>query len=220
MKMIKEKKNILILDDHPFVVNAYTNILLSIEGFDLEIKKAHSISKALYFLKSTSIDLVLLDISLPSSEASDIKSGEDMGAFIRSSFPQTKIIVLTALNDNLRLYNIFQNVNPNGFLIKSEIDHTNLIQAFKNVLNDQCYFSNTINEFMVKKVTNKYLLDELDYKLLEEMSNGSNMKDLLSLIPLTRSGIEKRKRNLKIKLCNRITSDRDLIIKAKVEGFI
>jgi hypothetical protein len=63
-------------------------------------------------------------------------------------------------------------------------------------------------------------LDDLDIQLLVELANGAKMKELEQLLPLTKSGIDKRRRLLKEKLNLQSNSDRDLVLKAKEKGFI
>ena len=46
------------------------------------------------------------------------------------------------------------------------------------------------------------------------------MKELINIVPLTKTGIEKRKRLLKNAFKVTGKSDRDLIIEAKEKGFI
>jgi hypothetical protein len=69
-------------------------------------------------------------------------------------------------------------------------------------------------------VSQNIVLDDLDIQLLVELSNGAKMKELEQLLPLTKSGIDKRRRLLKEKLNLQSNSDRDLVLKAKEKGFI
>ena len=57
-------------------------------------------------------------------------------------------------------------------------------------------------------------------QILYEISNGAKMKELQNLIALTKSAIDKRRRNLKVKFNVADGSDRDLILAAKEKGFI
>lgn len=69
-------------------------------------------------------------------------------------------------------------------------------------------------------MNNTYALDDNDLLLLYEMSNGAKLKDLLKIIPLSKSGIEKKKALLKEKFNITNNSDRDLIIITKQKGYI
>ena len=78
------------------------------------------------------------------------------------------------------------------------------------------FFSNNA----LDKTSSTINLDNIDFDILTELANGAKMKDLEQIIPLTKSGIEKRKRLLKYKFKISTNSDRDLVIKAKEKGYI
>jgi DNA-binding NarL/FixJ family response regulator len=103
--------NILIVDDHPMIINAYNNAIQShFKGdstFLFNIISTTSIDETIEIIENNSaqerIDLVLLDISMPKSKMTKMRSGEDLGIYIKSKLPNVKIIALTALNDPVRL---------------------------------------------------------------------------------------------------------------------
>jgi len=224
--MIKENYSVLIIDDHPMIAEGYTNVLedfsLNNTNYKLKIDSAYGIDSAINKIKDLNIkdafDLILLDISMPASIEHSMSSGEDLGVYIKERFPNTKIIVLTLLNDNLRLLNIFNSLNPEGFIIKSDLTSKTLLVAVNTVINKKKYYSETIKVFLHKKASQKVVLDRIDISILQELANGSKMKELLKLIPLTKSGIERRKRLLK-EVFN-AKSDRDLVLFARKKGFI
>ena len=68
--------------------------------------------------------------------------------------------------------------------------------------------------------TATYRLDKIDRQLLYEMSIGTKMKELPTIIPMSMAGIEKRKKHLKVIFEVDENDDRELILKAKEKGFI
>lgn len=215
--------NVLIIDDHPIIVQSYTNILeasnLNSVDYKLKIDSACSITDTVEKINTeNTFDLILLDISMPPSKEHNIFSGEELGIYIKERLPDAKLMILTALNDNLRLLNIFTKLNPDGFIIKSDLTSNSLIMAVKAVLAGNKYYSETINILLLNKARQKMVLDRIDTYILQELANGSKMKELIQLIPLTKSGIERRKRLLKKAL--NAKNDRDLVIAAKEKGFI
>jgi len=229
MKNSRMKYNILIIDDHPIIIEGYKN---AIEYFnqtnseiEFEVESATSIDIAIQKTKKSIssnkvFDLVILDISLPESKSFNIKSGEYLGIYIKNLAPKIKTIVITALNDNIRLVNIFSNLRPQGLLIKSDITGGELIRAIKTVVEGSNHLSKSMVDLLHLKTSCNFKLDNLDLNILIELSNGAKMKDLQQIIPLTKSGIEKRKRNLKSKFKILSNSDRDLVLAAKRKGFI
>jgi len=227
--MSLKKYNALIIDDHPLIADAYKSAFNYIaqenKEVSFEIELAVDCDSAYTIIKSHAseerkIDIVFLDISLPPSKDGTILSGEDLGLKINKLLPGTKIIVSTTFNDNYRVHSIFKSINPDGFLVKNDITPQELVQAIKDVLNDPPYYSKTITKLLRNQVSNEFLLDDIDRRILYELSIGTKTKALPVVVPLSIAGIEKRKRLLKITFDINGTDDRDLILAAREKGFI
>lgn len=214
--------SVLIINSYPITTDAIENMLLhnSLAGFFFKVSSAFTISKAIEKLKENFFDLIILDTNLPKSNLPKIKSIEDLHGYIRCNCVATKTIILTSYNDNIRLLNILRKINPDALLLKSDITKYDLLQAVKLVIKDNPYYSSTLNKLLRKKISQNIIIDPIDTDILEELSNGSKMGELLKIIPLTRSGIEKRKRRLKSVFQTNSNSDRELVIKAREKGFI
>ena len=227
--MKQKAYNILIIDDHPIISEAYKMAFDCISdedkmlSFKIDIvsscKEANDKIKSIAANKGN-IDLVFLDIRLPPSKEDNILSGEDLGILINTLFPDSKIIISTSLSNNFRVHALINNINPDGFLIKNDINSKELITAIKEVMDAPPYYSKTILQFLRKRISNDYLLDKIDRQILFELSMGTKMKDLPNTIPLSLAGIEKRKRHIK-QIFNIIDADdRQLLLIAKEKGFI
>ena len=128
---------------------------------------------------------------LPASSDGKLVSGEDLGKLIKSKNSEVRIIVSTTFNDNYRLHNILQSLDPEGFLVKNDINPKELLRAIENVLSGSPYYSKTVLNLLRKQVGSDIYLDELDRKMLYELSIGAKLKDLSNLLPLSVAGIEK-----------------------------
>lgn len=221
--------NVLIVEDHKIIIKTYLEVLKKISKDNNHVlfssTEIANCDVAIEYIKRTSSrdspNLIFLDISLPSTSRSSIVSGEGIGVLIREKFPNAKIIICTSLSDNLRLNNIIKSINPEGFLIKSDIDFNDIVNTVQKVIiNNEPDYSKTVLNLLRNKASNPIVLDEIDIRILVEISNGSNMKELSEIIPLSRAGIEKRKRLLKSSFKIKNNSDRDLVIKARKKGFI
>lgn len=216
----------LLIDDHPLITDSFHTALEKFFGTEkekLDTHIAHDIDSALakindpLFLKN--LDLVFLDISLPGSEKK-ISSGEDLGIQIRQLSPATKIIVSTSFNDNYRINSLLKNINPEGFLVKNDLDPEILLLAIKTILSGSPFFSKTVLEFFKKRLGHDYVLDAVDRKLLFELSLGTKLVELANILPLSRAGVEKRRSNLKKTFNVEGKGDRELIQIAREKGFI
>ncbi|MCM2301320.1 MAG: response regulator [Flavobacteriaceae bacterium] len=222
--------NVLIIDDHPIISDAYTSAFEYISAIDSKIAfnitvvstsddAIQQIKKAIE-PSATTIDLVFLDISIPPSTDGTILTGEDLGVQIRQLLPKTRIIIATTYNDNYRIQCFLQRVNPDGLLIKNDINKEELIIAIKAVLSNPPYYSKTVLKVMQKLISSDYSLDKIDRQLLYELSNGAKMNELPAIIPMSLNGLEKRKRKLKEIFDIPDKDDRLLIQIARTKGFI
>lgn len=220
--------NVLIVDDHPIIADAYKSafdfISSESENLNFNISIVNNSDDAIEKInkasKENGIDIVFLDISLPPSSDGKILSGEDIGVKIRQVLPKCKIIIATTFNDNYRIQVILKNVNPDGFLIKNDVNKNELVSSIKSILAETPYYSKSVLELFRKQSSSDYKLDKIDRQLLYEMSIGTKMKDLPKIIPMSMTGLEKRKKQLKVLFEVKDNDDRELILKAKEKGFI
>tara|TARA_R110001583_G_C5616079_1_gene405793 strand:+ start:922 stop:1599 length:678 start_codon:yes stop_codon:yes gene_type:complete len=220
--------NVLLIDDHPIISDAYKSAFDFISADNSNLKFNISFAsncdeaekKIEEAAKNEGIDIAFLDISLPPSKDGSLLSGEDVGIRIRQILPDCKIIVATTFNDNYRIQVILKNVNPEGFLIKNDINKDELVASIKSILNNTPYYSKSVLELFRKQNSIDYRLDKIDRQLLYEMSIGTKMKDLPKIIPMSMAGLEKRKKNLKELFRVQENDDRALILIAKEKGFI
>ena len=220
--------NVLIAEDEPLIINILITALNQISEsnglYDFKIKSVTNCDAAALEIEksinTTPFDLALLDINIPASSDKKLLCGEDLGIELKNYFPNIKTIVFTSHNNNYRLNSILKSLNPEGFLIKSDIDFKKLLEALNSVLSDIPYYSKAILQLMRLHIINDFTLDKLDRQLLYQLSKGAKMKHLSDVIPLSKSAIELRKRNLKELFEVGEGDDRNLLIKAEEQGFI
>lgn len=219
---------VLIIEDEPLLIGVLQNVLKTISQsnglMDFDIKSVTNCDDATFEIRkavnTTPFDFVLLDISIPASTDKQVLSGEDLGLMLRDYFPKVKIMVLTHHNDNYRLNSILKSLNPEGFIIKSDIDFKPLVIAIETVLSDTPFYSKGILQLMRKHIVNDFFLDTIDRQLIYQISKGAKTKDLIDAVNLSKSAIELRKRNLKMLFGIEDGNDRKLILKAEQHGFI
>ena len=75
-------------------------------------------------------------------------------------------------------------------------------------------------QILRKQVSNDFMVDNIDRKMLYELSIGTKMNELPQAIPLSIAALERRKRLLRDMFNVIGKGDRDLLIAAREKGFI
>jgi DNA-binding NarL/FixJ family response regulator len=216
--------NILIVDDHPFIIQAYRNALdkYSQQGYEFVVTQANNCKTGYESITDaiTLFDVAFFDISMPEYAEKGIYSGEDLAALMKTQMPDCKIILLTMHTELLKINNIIKNINPSGLIIKNDLTFDELIFAFDKIINNESYYSQTVIKLVGQAQYNNIELDAFDKQILFHLSKGVKTKDLPQYIPLSLSAIEKRKLNIREILEVSGGSDIDLINEAKTKGVI
>lgn len=215
---------ILIVDDHPFIIQAYKNALekYSQQGYEFEVIQANNCKSGYENIveSKTPFNVAFFDISMPEYAEKGIYSGEDLAVLMKSEMPSCKVILLTMHDELLKINNIIKNINPNGLIIKNDLTFDELIFAFDKIINNESYYSQTVIKLVGQAKYNDIELDAFDKQILFHLSKGVKTKDLPQYIPLSLSAIEKRKLNIREILEVKGGSDIDLINEAKTKGVI
>ena len=222
-----EKIRILMIDDHPMIIEGYQNTLLFTkkDHQELTIDIANNCDEAVAFMnKSVQMllpyDVLFVDISLPPSKDGSMNSGEDLAEYARSILPKAKIIILTMFNESFRIHNIIKTIDPEGFLIKSDLTSSELASAFQAVLYNPPFYSGTVNSHIRKTITSDIVIDEKNRKILHLLSQGVKTKNLAAHLDISLSAIEKRKKQLRDLFSVNDGQDETLINNARKEGFV
>lgn len=216
--------NILIVDDHPFIIQAYRNALdkYSQQGYEFVVTQANNCKTGYESITeaTTPFDVAFFDISMPEYAEKGIYSGEDLAALIKIEMPACKIILLTMHTELLKINNIIKSINPSGLVIKNDLTFDELIFAFDKIINNESYYSQTVIKLVGQAQYNNIELDAFDKQILFHLSKGVKTKDLPQYIPLSLSAIEKRKLSIREILEVKGSTDVDLINEAKTKGVI
>jgi DNA-binding NarL/FixJ family response regulator len=218
--------HILMVDDHPIIIEGYQNTLMATkkDHQNLIIDTANTCDAANLLMQKSAngqpYDVCFFDISLPPSADGAITSGEDLAKICRDILPEAKVIILTMFNESYRIHNIVKNINPDGFLIKSDLTSSELAEAFHHILMDPPYYSSTVSNFLNKAVVHEIYVDEINRKILYLLSNGIKTRSLPEHINLSMSAIEKRKKQLKLLFSIDNGKDEALINEARKKGFL
>lgn len=217
------KKNILIVDDHPFIIEGYKNAITRYnpDQYEFIISQAHDCKSGYDLIEdeqSPEFDIAFLDISMPSYEEKDIFSGEDLAKLILKKMPSCKVILLTMYTELLKIKTIIRTIQPNGLVIKNDLTFDELLFALDKVMKNDKYYSQSVQKILNQSPHNSIEIDEFDKQILFHLSKGTPVEDMPQYIPISLNAIEKRKVSLKELLKVKSGSDEELLKEAKSKG--
>lgn len=218
-----KKQNILIVDDHPFIIEGYKNAITRYNPMQYEfvISQAHDCRSGYDLIEDDNVpqfDIAFLDISMPPYEEKEIFSGVDLAKLILKKTPSCKIVLLTMYTELLKIKTIIRTIQPNGLIIKNDLTFDELLFAFDQVMKNEKYYSQSVLKMLNQSTHNAIEIDQYDKQILHHLSKGTTVHEMPQHIPISLNAIEKRKSHLKDLLKIRSSSDEDLVKEAKSKG--
>lgn len=220
---MEKELNILMIDDHPTIIEGYKMIL----SYNKDVKKHiliakdcdQAISRIIKAKLTNGFDMFFIDVQLPASKVGSLTSGEDLAKYAKKEFPEAKIVILTTIDNAIRLQNIINSIPHDSILIKSDTTAKILRIAFESVLNGEQYYSKTVAKIKNRIIKNVDNLDDYDMKILYHISKGVRTNKLVQHMNLSLSAIEKRKKQIKAKFDIK-GDDEQLLLEAKKRGYL
>jgi DNA-binding NarL/FixJ family response regulator len=193
-------KNILSVDDHPFVLDTYVKMLKNIISFKFEkILEATNVEKAISVINETKkIDIAFFDISMPKNNASNMEDGIDLALYFKTKHPNAKIVFITMHTEFHILLKNIHLVNPEVFISKNDVDNFTFNSILEALKKDKLFYSEEMLNVLKWTKKSKIKLDIYDFKILSLTNKGVKTKELTNHLPLSLRAIEKRKSNLKL----------------------
>lgn len=189
--MLPDKITLAIVDDHPIVIEGLKLLLLEKEYIDI-VGTFNTGATFLQFLNGVSVDIVLLDITLPD------KNGLDLCREIKQLNPETYIIMLSNHNERSIIMQALQN-GASGYLLKNA-SADELMECLNIAIRGQIALSEEVKGIMARPSTimpqGFPTLTGREKEILPLIAEGLTTVDIgnkLFISPLT---IETHRRNL------------------------
>src|SRR5690606_18680456 len=199
---------------------------LSFNNLDetIEAEACHNCAEAYQVITSFKskgrFALAIIDYSIPSFEAQNLYNGEDVALLMQSYLPETKIAIITSHTEAIVLYNVLKKVNPQGLLVKSDIDGEELLEAFSKLVQGETYYSDSVKKAKKALISKEELLDSTNRKIIELLAQGVKTKNLSSHLSLSQSAVEKRKSVIKDALGIKKGNDEDILREVRKLGLL
>lgn len=221
---MKALLNILIVDDHPTMIEGYKSILSAKYNLQEEvtITTAYNCQTAHQCIITApeNFDIAIVDMILPPYELENLFSGEEIALLIRKEQPNCKIMMSTSHTETFVLYNLIKNINPDGVLVKSDYTSEEFLVALNTILAGESYYSVTAKQSITEIHLEDNYLDSYNRRIVSLLAKGIKTKNLPQHLNISMSAIDKRKAHIKEVFDIVKGTDEDIIREAKNRGFI
>lgn len=184
-----EKIRLIIVDDHPMVLEGMKAMLQQINYIDLAGTAANAF-EAIDLLKKVAVDIAIVDINLP-----DI-SGIELTAKINKEFPQVKILAMSTFKERSYISQMIQN-GASGYLVKSasreEIEE-GILSAYEGKL----YLSMDINTVDINKQLRAPIpvISTREKEVLQLISDGLTNPQIAEQLFISQHTVDTHRKNL------------------------
>lgn len=216
--------NVLIVDDHPFIIQGYKNVIKlfpnkTVEFTFFEATDCKTGYEAIVG-NEQQYDIAFLDVSMPTYEEMNVNTGEDLAKFLQKHKPDCKIALLTMHSESLKVQSIIDEIDPLGLVIKNDLGFESMILALDTIIKGERYYSDSVIKYLNNQQKEKVYVDVIDKQILHYLNKGVKYDDIPLYITISSSSVKTRKENIKVLLGIDGCSDSELAAVAKDRGML
>ena len=183
--------NLIIIDDHPIVINGLNILLSKIDGIRI-VKTFATGMSCLDFNDLNNVDIVLLDVFLP-----DV-NGIDLCSKLKKRFPKIIVLAMSSQSERSIVMQMVKN-GANGYLIKSA-DESEYKRCIDLAILGHLAFSKEVEE-IVNKTTiadlkNIPRLTKREKEILLLLFKGKSTQEISDSLFLSFLTVQTHRRNL------------------------
>ena len=197
-----EPISVIIADDH-VLYRAGVKTSLSAKKDIKVIAEADNGMHLLNIIKNVPVDVILLDIQMP------IMDGIATLPEIKKISPQTKVIMLTFMEDNSMITKLME-LGANSYLAKTS-DSEIIYEAIKTCFNQEYYFNSMTNKALLtnlkqrnivapqQMISQEVMLNDKETTILRLMCEEKSTKEIADIVELSPRTVEAIRDKLKVK---------------------
>jgi two-component system, NarL family, nitrate/nitrite response regulator NarL len=204
----KDKISVLVVDDHPMVLEGMRS-MLSQFGFVTLAGTAASAAEAIDLIKQEQPDIVLTDINMPEI------SGIELAQKIKAEFPAVRVIAMSTFKERSYISQMIQH-GAAGYLLKSA-SREEIEEALLSVYEGQLYMSINLNmeKSELKEMKNIPVLTSREKEVLQLIADGSTNPQIAEKLHISLHTVDSHRKNLLTKFNVNNTA---LLIKLAAKG--
>ena len=184
-----QKKSILIVDDHPMVIEGLRAIFRTSDGMVVE-GTAGNAKEALSVLASRPMDIALVDINLPET------SGIDLCRTIKASYPHMLVLGMSSFQERSYISQMIQ-AGASGFLVKSA-SRDEILEAVKAALEGKLFLCVDIgnNVTTLRDNSNPATLTHREEEVLKLIADGYTNPQIADKLFVSPHTVDSHRKNL------------------------
>ena len=186
----KTAVRILIVDDHPVVRAGLVSLLRRQPGVKI-VGAAHSGAEALELIHRSTVDMMLLDLRMPSI------SGIDLLNLMKSAEPQPKAIILSSYEYEEEIYQAVK-AGARGYLSKNA-PREEILAAIEMVAAGGTYFPERIVHWIEER-EGRSGLSGREIEILEMVSRGLTNKEIARILQISHYTVRNHINHISAKL--------------------
>jgi DNA-binding NarL/FixJ family response regulator len=207
---MQEPIKVIIADDH-VLYRAGVKTALSSKKDIKVIAEADNGMHLLNLIKTIQADVILLDIQMP------IMDGITALPEIKKICPQTKIIMLTMVDDNSMITKLME-LGANSYLTKNS-DSEIIYEAIKTCFEQEYYFNSLTNKALLSNLKQRNVaaphqmsqhqdvqLNDKETTILRLMCEEKSTKEIADMVDLSPRTVEAIRDKLKVKTGSKTTA--------------
>ncbi len=186
---MSDKISVLIVDDHPMVLEGM-KVLLSDISFINIAGMATNAFEAIDLLKSTKVDVAILDINLP-----DI-NGIELCKKIRKDYPTVKVLAMSTFKEKSYISQMIQN-GASGYLVKSA-SKEEITEAILSAYEGKLYLSLDISSSTIEKDVSSEMpiLSRREKEILQLIADGMTNNQIAQKLFISLHTVDTHRKNL------------------------
>lgn len=191
------KKKLLIVDDHPIVLNGLKAMIENLDEYEL-VAALLDPTLVINYLNSFEIDLLVTDLEMPQMH------GIELIKQVKKKSPKIKILVLTMLGERSKLDEAVS-LGVDGYLLKDS-DKDEFVFALKSIFRDKQFFSSSLietgllNQEKPKPDAIDDGLTEREMQVLKLVAEGFSNNEIAERLFLSPKTIDNHRTNIMRKL--------------------
>jgi DNA-binding NarL/FixJ family response regulator len=184
-----DKIKVLIVDDHPMVLEGMRSMLAQINFVHIS-GTAGNAYEAIEIIKTTSPDIVITDINMPEI------SGIELTLKIKKEFPAIKIIAMSTFKERSYISQMIQN-GASGYLVKSA-SKEEVEEAILSVYEGKLYMSLDINLSAADKqeLNTMPVLSSREKEVLQLIADGMTNPQIAAKLFISLHTVDSHRKNL------------------------